>query len=404
MVSIEPVRSTYFTQSEPHDAGSPKTAPRLRACLMLHLLFAPRLVVGDSQALNNSAFRALVQKPRGTVSLTSDIRPLLADGDLVIAKRSGRTFAEIRAGQADRGVHGVPRAKYAALLDDVAKAHAWEWDEPMVAEEFKANSLIRLSEAITGSTADRSELSRVRSWIKDQGQLNYNELRKHLVGFSGRTSALVDELVGIEYRLSLPNALQLPTADSSTGKSSPFGYVSLEEPTQVGEIGCWVLRPEALAKLPVAAVQAAAQLQASKEVKEQLARIEVGAHPDLEKLVWAFEELIRRLELSAIEMAEGGDAAALKEISRRPARLRWWRAMRYTAVDAGVCFGVDVLSGVPGRWSMLVQLISLGASWRKDINDARKARRVAEHAAAGRQVEARRRGAGLLKRLVLPPQ
>jgi hypothetical protein len=69
---------------------------------------------------DNSAFRALVQKPRRAVSPTSDIRPLLAIGGLVIARRSGRTFAEIRTGQVDRGVHGVPPARYAALLDDVA--------------------------------------------------------------------------------------------------------------------------------------------------------------------------------------------------------------------------------------------------------------------------------------------
>ncbi|TCO43619.1 hypothetical protein EV646_112196 [Kribbella antiqua] len=403
MIWDEPVGATYFAESDPHDPVGPKQRPDLRACLLLHLLFTPRLVIGDSQALNNPAFRALLTDESGTPSADSDIAPLLARGDLVIAKRTGQTLAEIRAGHAAGDVVGVPPVEYAAFLDEIA-TEAWEWEPAAIAAEFKANSLLRLSE-VAGESPDPQQLAAVRNWAEEREPLLYNDLRKRLREVDGPTYDLVDRLVGIEYRMGLPNALGMPTADSATSLSSPFAYLSFSEPTEIGAVRTWVLRPEALAKLPVAAVMAAAELPASRTVKDQLGKIEVGLEPDLQVLYAALDELVRRLESAALELAEGGDAAALKELKRRPARVRLWKAVKFSALSTGLCVGFDVHSGgLPGRLPLVAQLITIGASMARDIRGAQREGGAAELTDLVQRADARRDGAGLLKRVVLPPQ
>ena len=120
MISREPARAVYFAEGEHHDPGSPKGPEALRASLLLHLLFAPKVVIGDSQALNNPTFRALVSDPDGEPLESSDITGLLVEGDLVVARRAGRSFEEVRADHVDRGVQDTPPASYARFLDSVA--------------------------------------------------------------------------------------------------------------------------------------------------------------------------------------------------------------------------------------------------------------------------------------------
>jgi hypothetical protein len=376
VISEEPARAVYFAEGEHHDPGSPKGSEALRASLLLHLLFAPKVVIGDSQALNNPAFRALVSDPQGEPLESSDITSLLIQGDLVVAKRAGRTFEEVRAGHVAGGVHDVPPVRYARLLDAVATPHLWTWDERTVADEFKANTAQRLEEAWAEGD---SKLAEVRDWILSRDQLLYAELRQRLRQVDSATERVVDELAGLEYRMSLPNALQLPTADSATSRSSPLAYLSLNDELQqapVAEFPCWVLRPDVLAKLPVAAVRYVAQLDASREVKAQLGRMEIGVEPDIRQLTGALEEMVNKLEIAAMQFTAGKDADALFRIRNEPTKIRLWKAPTRTVAATILCMGWDILvDNAPNLPSLLGQLLVFGLAVQQDVASARKEER-----------------------------
>ncbi|MEV5962336.1 hypothetical protein AB0L70_11275 [Kribbella sp. NPDC051952] len=399
-----PARAVYFSQVEPHDPGSLKRAVDLRASLLLHLIFTPRIVIGDAQVLNNPVFRSLLSGPTGEPAQDSEVASLLAGGELVIAKRAGLTLEQIQTDHEARRVHGVPPREYARFLDSVATPHLWEWDEDDVAEQFKSNAVRRLDEALAEDAS--GDLRAARDWVASREQLRYHDLRQHLTSYDERTAAVVDQLVGIEYSLSLPSALQTPMADSSTSRCSPFTYLSLDdqlEQSQVRELPCWILRPEALAKLPVAAVREAAQLQASREVKAQLGRIEVGLEPDVAKFQAGLVELVERLEASALDFAVGRDAEALAELRDRPAKLRLWKSARNTAAITLTCLGIDVFTGgIPSSLSLLAQLVTFGASVKQEITDDRARERAADNRRRELRINSDRSAEGIVKRIVLP--
>lgn len=405
--SGEPGRAVYFSQVEPHDPGSFKRAVDLRASLLLHLIFTPRIVIGDAQALNNPVFRSLLSSSSGEPAPDSDVASLLTGGELVIAKRAGQTLEQIQTDHETRRVHGVPPREYARFLDEVATPHLWEWDETEVAEQFKANSVRRLDEVLAdGASADPDGLHAAIDWVAAQEQLKYNDLRQHLATYDQQTAALVNDLIGIEYSLSLPNALQTPMADSSTSRCSPFTYLSLDdelEQSEVREFPCWILRPEALAKLPVAAVREAAQLRASRQVKAQLGRIEVGLEPDVPKFQASLVELVERLEASALDFAKGRDADALAELRDRPAKLRLWKSARNTAATTLTCLGIDVFTGgIPSSLSLIAQLVTFGASVKQEITDDRAGERAEDTTRRELKINSDRSSEGIVKRIVLP--
>src|SRR4051794_21388854 len=109
--------SVYLADAEPHDPQAPRTGTELRARLMLHLIFAERLVIGDSQALNSKPLRELLRGASGSDAPGSDILSLLSVGELVIARRSHSTLEELREEHAGRNVFNTPSREYAALLD-----------------------------------------------------------------------------------------------------------------------------------------------------------------------------------------------------------------------------------------------------------------------------------------------
>lgn len=403
----EPGRSVYFSQVEPHDPGAFTRGVDLRASLLLHLLFTPRIVIGDAQALNNPVFRALLWDTTGEPGPRSDLASLLAEGELVIAKREGRTLEQIQTDHEARRVHGVPPREFARFLDEVATPHLWEWDETEVADQFKVNSVRRLDEVLADDESGYPEdLRSARDWVASREQLKYNDLRQHLTTYDERTAALVDQLVGIEYTRSLPNAMQTPMADSSTSRCSPFTYLSLNdqlEQSQVRELPCWILRPEALAKLPVAALREAAQLQASKEVMTQLGRIEVGLEPDITRFEAGVVELVERLEASALDFANGRDADALAELRDRPAKLRLWKSARNTAATTFSCLGIDVFTGgIPSSLSLIAQLVTFGASVKQEVTDDRSRARAEDNRRRELKINADRSSDGIVKRIVLP--
>lgn len=407
VISKEPARAVYFAEGEHHDAGSPKGPEALRASLLLHLLFAPKVVIGDSQALNNPTFRALVSDPHGEPLESGDIASLLIEGDLVVARRAGRSFEEVQAGHVDRGVHDVPPLRYARFLDAVANPQEWAWEERAVAEAFKANTAQRLEEAGAGGD---STVAAVRDWILSRDQLLYAELRQYLQEFAPPVRSFVDELAGVEYRMSLPNALQLPTADSATSRSSPLAYLSLDDELQrtpVAEFPCWVLRPDVLAKLPVAAVRHVAELDASREVKAQLGRMEVGVEPDVMQFVGALEELVNNLESAALQFTEGKDTDALIHIRQQATRLRLWKAPAPTVASTLLCLGWEIrVDNAPNLLAVVGQMLVFGWAVQQDVARAREKARRKEREWVS--LEERLRAAqirttdGVINRILLP--
>lgn len=208
----------YLSDVEPHAAAPIDRASDLRSRVLLHVLFADTLLIGDSQGLNNRYFRALVdaeeaRKVRwspGTAAL-SDFGALLEAGRLRVALRAGGTLHRISDGHRAEGVENAPDVPYVERLTGVSSAHTVPYDGSAVAAAFKSGVLTRIEAAerdFAGSA--REALEAARAWVSEQDPLLYKQLRDWLA----------------DYRSARPGAAPNSSSCSSrwtTGPASPTG-------------------------------------------------------------------------------------------------------------------------------------------------------------------------------------
>ena len=121
----------YLSDVEPHAAAPIDRAADLRTRVLLHVLFADTLLIGDSQSLNNRYFRALVSRKEAEVvenaasgAVLPDLAPLLLEGRIRVARRAGYTLRRIRDEHETKNVDNVPSPDYADQLDAMTAAHA----------------------------------------------------------------------------------------------------------------------------------------------------------------------------------------------------------------------------------------------------------------------------------------
>lgn len=268
-VSMEPTSSVLLVDAEHHSPYASRSAAELRAAALLHLLFSERLVVTDSQALNNSFLRDLVTG----IDPELGLQPLLHDGLIKIALRSGSTFSEVTENQKRRGVQSTPSLAYAATLDDLSEETRLRWDLTEVQNAFREGALSRLADVKNGPFAEAAAAEQSYEWISGRKVLNFADFQdwvaKSHITQEGRIAVTV--LVGLEYRMTLPRVLGLDAAEA-TDPSNPTAYFDLgqEQLRPLANIPVQCLRPNILARIPTEVFLAARHNPSIREVKRQM--------------------------------------------------------------------------------------------------------------------------------------
>ncbi|MEV7354264.1 hypothetical protein [Kitasatospora sp. NPDC091276] len=297
----------YLSDVEPHAAAPIDRASDLRSRVLLHVLFADTLLIGDSQGLNNRYFRALVdveeaRKVRwspGTAAL-SDFGALLEAGRLRVALRAGGTLHRISDGHRAEGVENAPDVTYVERLTGVSSAHTVPYDGSAVAAAFKSGVLTRIEAAerdFAGSA--REALEAARAWVSEQDPLLYKQLRDWLAGYRsarpGGSAELVlvlqsvDDWAGESYRRALPQALGVGMAGPRDGEGTIPVFRSRRLVEYAG-FPAVMLDNLLLSQLPVEVVFEAIEQPSRVALVAELGRLRRGIQPDTAVLRSAVDE------------------------------------------------------------------------------------------------------------------
>ncbi|MFI9360535.1 hypothetical protein ACIG5E_05675 [Kitasatospora sp. NPDC053057] len=297
----------YLSDVEPHAAAPIDRASDLRSRVLLHVLFADALLIGDSQSLNNKYFRALVSAEEsrhvpwsaGGAALP-DLAPLLESGRIRVALREGQTLHGIRDDHKRRSVENVPEPAYVAQLTEMSAAHSVSYDGTAVAARFKAGVLARIDAAgrcATGGT--RTALEDARSWIRDQQPFDYKALKdwlgKYRVKDPGSSAELilalqsVDEWAGESYRRALPGVLDVGMAGPRDGSGTMSAARSRRIVEETG-LPAVMLDNLLLSQLPLEVTLEAVEQPSRNALVQELGRVRRGLLPDVGVLREAVDE------------------------------------------------------------------------------------------------------------------
>lgn len=373
------VRGAYFSDASHHsplaadiEAASIRDgALMLRARTLLHLLFAEQLVIGDSPALNNRAFRALVWADEAVPDCPNDFAELLKARRLVIAKRAHRSFEELRNDQQQDNVLHVPSPAYAAYMDQVAERAILPWTFDDVAHTFRGGVVEQLTQFTGSPEMHGPAAARTLDWIGRNDPLLFNEFRKWAdTPASGLTAAdrdFIDRFIGIQYTLSLPRALQLDYVGPAD-RNSPFGAIRmgrLEEliDTRAGAApdyrsdDCYVINPLILGKMPAAVLLEVLQLPERAEFLRQITRLRSGWTGDWTMISESCRAMMQALNAVALQWLRGHRLEdTLAEL--RSVRPRFRLTL---SVDTLVSEAVDlVISVVRGDTALDDLLVKIG--------------------------------------------
>ncbi|MEU0936900.1 MULTISPECIES: hypothetical protein [unclassified Embleya] len=302
----------YLSDVDPHASSPVEKIDDLRARVVLHVLFADTLLIGDSQSLNNKYFRSLLSAeeaervrgerpfrdvapladplPPAASAPLSDLTPLLDRGHIRVARRLGSTLRELRDVLAAKGVENAAEPGYAAFLDDLTREHAVDYDGVMVSAAFKAGVLLRVEAGAEARTGDaRAVLGDLRAWAQEQRPLDYKALRDRLAtvraGFPEASadvvSALtqVDKWAGESYRHALPEVLD-------AGLASPRDLPDLlpqsrsHRVLRLSGLPSAMLDETLLARLPVDVLLEALDQPARTALVGELGALRRGLAPD----------------------------------------------------------------------------------------------------------------------------
>ncbi|MFC5723993.1 hypothetical protein ACFP1Z_27885 [Streptomyces gamaensis] len=292
----------YLSDVDPHSSAPIHRVADLRARLLLHVLFADSLLIGDSQSLNNPFFRALVcteearrvEWPAGTSPLP-DLAPLLRDGRMRVALRAGPGLRAIREQHEQQRVDNVPSRDYVEWLDGLTAGHVTVYDPGAVTAAFTSGLLDRVDAGLRRAEgAERAVLESVRQWSAEQDALGYKALRDWISGHEAGPAEIlvwgaVDEWAGESYRQALPGVLGCGlAAPRDEPDRIPAGRT--RRVLERAGLPAVVLDSVLLSQLPVEVLLEAVAQPARNSLVRQLALVRRGMPPDTGELDSAAEE------------------------------------------------------------------------------------------------------------------
>jgi hypothetical protein len=384
-VSPDTGNRTHVFLSETEHHGSRLTDPQaLRARIVQHALFAERLIITDSQVLNNAALRSLLDSQAPDASAwRADLVDLIRSGMLVIARRdSANSFREIRDGHKARNVKDVPSEAYADFIDEATEGHLSLYSADTVSQRFKARTIDRLSELIGPPDDSYSRtLSAAVEWIQNQDPLYYNSLREWIENRQAshqETSAValetVERAANWSFRTSLPAVLQTPVAWGALHTPSTIALQG-DTPRDESILPGYQLNPFVLARIPAAVVNEAVGLESRKVVVDQFSRAHSGQPVDTDALRNGVEDFCMRLQEAAVAAFQGLDADALAAVRDERVKARLHISSSTVATGA-----VETLIGIISSGFSPVSLMLNLLSAPFDIHQDKKERQLKNRA------------------------
>ena len=368
------VRSLYITEADPH-ANSihlrrrPLAGGALRAYVMMHALFFDRLVVGDSQLINNRLLRSLIWQGEGVLEdIPQDLDFMLKQGYLVPAVRNNAdNLTAVWRNLRERRVPEAPvDTRYVTLLEDSLSGQELRYNASEVASLFYRQALSTFDPARPGRWLARSAKQSVHDYIIDQDILYWIGLREWLTGYvskgnvTERQARAIDDAARTCYRHNLPISLHIaadiPISDSRFWAPVDLRIGTSASPAAQGplasgqsfELPPFVLSRRFLASLPAQLLPAIKGERSHRSVVKRMAKFEKTGRLDVDRMVDELEEYFRDIDLVLATETPGTVRDEYKRIKRR-ARVSTRLLVAYEVGLASVALVTGVIDPALGE-------------------------------------------------------
>lgn len=331
---------SYFAESFQYGPAARALPPDsaaalLRARILFHLLFTDRLVIPDSQILNNPHLRQMISPDEAVGPLPSDLDEFVVAGRLAIARRDTMpSLAEFHEWQVANDVPDVATPEYARLVDELVGDQALTWSFEQVSTTFKTGTLAALRASRGISRVDDRVTDLALAWVESQDVLYYRDFLKWMDRARDLDASAVrhvNRVITIAYGLSVPKTLHLDSA-APAGSDSPFEQLVLEaeatsdQQAELEAVDCFTINPFVLARVPAEIIMAAVESDERQRIMAEFAKGRLGGRPDWNVIADAFPELMTNLNAATLRYlaGEGMDRAVAELRSIRPkAKLTW---------------------------------------------------------------------------------
>jgi hypothetical protein len=359
------VRGTllYLTQVDPIDLTlrekrQPLSGERLRSYLILQAMFFDRLIVGDSQLINNEHLRSLLWPSEANANPgLSDLALLLKHGVLVPAIRSSAGSLHAVWHDLAARLPEVPEEQYVHFLEEHLGPHgqvAYEADK--VSTLFRDQVLATLDPANDMFRVKDSVRRTVYDYVAEQDTLYYMRLRQWMDTqiSTGRMTThqrtQVDRAVAAAYRHNVPKSISgslidVPLnprdfwtpIDIRIGKASVFGTASPS--TFVAyPMRPFALSPHVLGRMRAETLLAIRDDPARGRALKSLEEFRRNGQTDAEQFAGDVERFLYNAERIAYADAQGNlrDLIRTRRRSRRRARVTVTTGMGLAAAGLSI--------------------------------------------------------------------
>jgi hypothetical protein len=344
------VRGTllYLTQVDPIDLTlrekrQPLSGGRLRSYLILQAMFFDRLMVGDSQLINNEYLRSLLWPSEAIANPgLSDLALLLKHGVLVPAIRSSAGSLHAVWHDLAARLPELPEEQYIHFLEEhLGQQGQVAYETDKVSTLFRDQVLATLDPANDMFRVKDSVRRTVYDYVAEQDTLYYMRLRQWMDTqiSTGRMTAYqriqVDRAVAAAYRHNVPKSISgslidVPLnprdfwtpIDIRIGKASVFGTAS-PSTFAAYPMRPFALSPHVLGQLRAETLLAIHADPARRRALKSLEKFRRNGQTDAEQLAGDLERFLSSAEQIAYADTQGKlhDYIRTRRRSQRRARV-----------------------------------------------------------------------------------
>jgi hypothetical protein len=373
---------SYFVESFQYGlAGQAVSrAALLRARILLHVLFTDRLVIPDSDILNNHMLRGLVSVDESQPDVPADLGLLLKEGRIAIAARDTHgSLPELREWQLGRNMPDVPTREYARLVEWLVNSRL-DWSFDGVSQGFKDSALSLLAIPIAPDLDGAAKAT--IDWIHSQDVLYYSRFLEWKSAANLNPAGLqrVDRDLTFAYSLGIPRALHLDYAGPADSRSPARQVVlapvdanrDLEAQDVVAPTDCFAINPLLLGMVPMEIILEIIEGPNRQRLLAEFAKVRLGAPPNWSAIGDSFLGMMDDLNVAAVDYFRHADMPRaldlIKEI-RPKARLRW---LAVPGAEAAADVILNVSLGAVSQLTAAVELALFGCAVYVAGHEARK--------------------------------
>ena len=338
----------YLTQVDPIDLTlrekrQPLSGERLRSYLILQAMFFDRLMVGDSQLINNESLRSLLWPSEANANPgLNDLALLLKHGVLVPAVRSSAGSLQAVWRDLDARLPEVPEEQYVHFVEEhLGRRGQVIYEADKVSTLFRSQVLATLDPANDMFRVKDSVRRAVYDYVAEQDTLYYMRLRQWMDTqiSTGRMTAhqrlQLDRAVAAAYRHNVPKSISgslidVPLnprefwtpIDIRIGRASVFGTAS-PSAFAAYPMRPFALSPHVLGRLRADTLLAIRDDPARGRALKSLEEFRRNGQTDPEHLAGNIERFLYNAEQIAYADVKGNlrDLITTRRRSRQRARI-----------------------------------------------------------------------------------